>query len=124
MKKVLIWGTGKVAERCLNILNSSTQIMAFVQSDVERESFFKGIKIISGDNISTIDYDYIILANTHEREIITQFHLDKHVIVSFRAVMDGMEEDEYNLFDIRNDGRIYLSYGENCLTERLLERIE
>ncbi len=39
MKKVLIWGTGKVAERCLNILNSSTQIMAFVQSDVERIFF-------------------------------------------------------------------------------------
>lgn len=120
MKRVLIWGTGKIAVRCLEALSSENEVLAFVESIVDKE-IFMGKKVISGSSISTVNFDCIIIANTHEREILSQFKLNKDKIVVFREVIDGDSADIYGLFN-RKDSGIYISYGENCLTDRILER--
>jgi hypothetical protein len=120
MKRVLIWGTGKTAKRCLNVLNDNVVVIAFVESNVENHLYFEGKKVISGNFISTVKYDFIILANIFENEILTQFDLDRNKVIFFRAIEDHTQVDKYNLF--RNNFNVYVSFGENCLTDGILKR--
>lgn len=41
MKKVLIWGTGKLAIRCVEALNSECEVLAFVESNVEKKHLWE-----------------------------------------------------------------------------------
>lgn len=117
MRQVLIWGTGGTAKRCLNVLRNDVVVIAFVESKV-KNPFFEGKKVISGNCISTIKCDFIILANAFEDEILTQFDLDKNKVILYRTIEDRTQEDKYNLFQFN----IYVSFGENYLTDNILSR--
>lgn len=49
-----------------------------------RKSCFHGKQVISGQEIADYEYDYLILANTHEDEIICTFNLDQSVTLLYR----------------------------------------
>lgn len=117
MTKVLIWGTGRLAERCAESLKDDIEIIAYVQSKLDEIALFKGKKILSGGTISNIDYDYIILANHFEKEIVEAFHLAPQKLVYYREIMRG---DLQSLFRVPDE--VFVSFGENCLTDNLLER--
>lgn len=83
MYKVLIWGTGFWGEKCFYDILPYVDIVGFVESSVQRE-YFHGIKVITGSDIAGYEYDYVILANTYEDEIVNEWHLDTQKILFYR----------------------------------------
>lgn len=67
-KRGLIWGTGKNAEKLIRAKgNLNIQIIGLIETHKKSEEAY-GLPVYSADAIGT-DYDYIIVANTHTKEI-------------------------------------------------------
>lgn len=84
--KVFIWGTGKLAESCMADLLPDIEITGFVETLQQKDSFY-GYKVIPGSELANHNYDYIILANSHEEEILRDFVLSEEKIVYYRLVI-------------------------------------
>lgn len=66
MKKLLIWGTGKLARQFIN--NGYTgEIIGFIETHKSTDNFIQ--KPVYDSNEIPKDYDYIIVANSHVTEI-------------------------------------------------------
>lgn len=66
MKKILIWGTGKLAKQFIeNGFNG--EVIGFIESTKTKESFFQ--KPVYGIDEIPKDYEYIIVANSYVSEI-------------------------------------------------------
>lgn len=83
MYKVFIWGIGYWGEKCFQDILPEVNIAGFIESKVSQD-YFHGKKVISGHELTACVYDYVILANTHEDEIIQEFHLDKQKTLIYR----------------------------------------
>ena len=83
MCKVFIWGTGFWGEKCFHNLLPEVDIIGFVESKVSKNNF-RGKKVISGSELVGYDYDYVILANTHEDEIQREFTIDSSKVLIYR----------------------------------------
>lgn len=62
MEKILIFGTGSVAEVLFHELNEETEILAFIHSD-ESVTEFHGYPVIRPNMISQYDYSMIVIAS-------------------------------------------------------------
>lgn len=75
MKKVLMWGTGMVAqmliEKCDILLRNN--VKAFVDNKLEKKTFY-GISVITPDKIEEYDFDGIIIATEYYSEIVLQIN--------------------------------------------------
>ena len=67
MKKVLIWGTGNIANDYIDNLEELSSITGFIQSKPLNEYYMKK-RVFSPDSLPC-DYDYIIVANSFSDEI-------------------------------------------------------
>lgn len=85
--KVFIWGTGKLAEDCVADLLSDIEILGFIETVPEKEEFH-GYRVISGREFSSIEHDYVILANSHEEDIIKEFKLNEAKVVYYRLAIE------------------------------------
>lgn len=83
MQKVFIWGTGYWGEKCFFDVLPRVDVAGFVESTVTH-SRFHDKRIISGKELSEQTYDYLILANSHEDEILRDFLLDEGKIIRYR----------------------------------------
>lgn len=83
MYKVFIWGTGYWGEKCFCDILPDVVIVGFVESRVKNE-YFHGKKVIAGSELAGYEYDYVILANTYEDEIVKEWNLDSHKILFYR----------------------------------------
>lgn len=80
---VYIWGTGMLAEECVADLMPDVEIVGFVESAPQRKVFC-GHQVISGRELAHRDYDYVILANSYEEDIIREFALETEKTVYYR----------------------------------------
>lgn len=85
--KVFIWGTGKLAEDCVADLLSDIEILGFIET-VPEKGKFHGYRVISGREFSSIEHDYVILANSHEEDIIKEFKLNEAKVVYYRLAIE------------------------------------
>lgn len=85
--KVFIWGTGKLAEECVADLLPDIEILGFIETVPEKEEFH-GYRVISGREFSSIEHDYVILANSHEEDIIKEFKLNEAKVVYYRLTIE------------------------------------
>lgn len=110
MYKVFIWGTGNWGEKCFHDLLSEVEVIGFVESCVRKKSFQEK-KVIAGQELSSYDYDYLILANTHEEEIMQDFPLneDKVLIYRRRERPNGARLFNYQVIDEARGQMPYLS---------------
>jgi len=84
MKKVLIWGTGKVAKELLEY-GLNAEIIGMIESYKKSEEC-NGYPVYDGGSLSE-DYDYIIIANMHTIEIfnfIKEREMDMNKIVFYK----------------------------------------
>ena len=88
--KVYIWGTGEIAEICLNDIFSNVEILGFVES-IPNKKFFHGFSVISGKDLSNKVYDYLIIANSYGEEIKEKYSLDRKKVIDYMMVL---KEDE------------------------------
>lgn len=95
MIKVYIWGTGIIAEKCLYDLLPDVSVLGFVESVLETEKKFYGKTVVSGKQIADLSYDYIILANSHEEEIVNTFTLDEKKTVYYCLTIDSQNGKVY-----------------------------
>jgi glycosyltransferase family protein len=74
MYKVIIFGTGESAEKALTAINlNNTAIEAFSDNSFKKQgTYFCNKLVIAPDNISTRNYDYIIIAIIKYHEVIQQ----------------------------------------------------
>lgn len=84
--KIYIWGTGVLAEECAADLISDVEIAGFVETVPQRETFC-GQRVISGGELAGMDYDFVILANSHEEDILNDFALDLEKIIYYRMLV-------------------------------------
>ncbi len=91
--KVYIWGTGELAETCTADLLSGVSVLGFVESVPGKDEFY-GKKVLAGSRLAEMSYDYVILANSHEDEIIKDFSLDEKKTICYRMMLENGENGE------------------------------
>lgn len=64
--KILVWGTGKIAENIIEGLEEN-QVIGYVESKKSRE-IYRGKRVYDASEIPS-EYDVILIANQHGREI-------------------------------------------------------
>lgn len=85
MEKYLLWGTGKRAECYISHLQHPFQadrfkIEAFIDNNNSKAGTeFYGIPVISPKDINNMDYDYISICSTYEKEIKEQIINDLNI---------------------------------------------
>lgn len=94
MCTIFIWGTGSWGEKCFQDILPDVDIAGFVESRVRRE-YFHEKQVISGKELAGYEYDYVILANTHEDEIQQEFDIDRTKVLIYRQMP---RPDDVNLF--------------------------
>lgn len=77
MEKIVIFGTGSVAEVLFHELNDETEIVAFVNSD-ENINEYHGYMVVRPCDIAGLDYDKIIVASGYY-DAIEAILLENHV---------------------------------------------
>lgn len=96
MKKVLIWGTGIIARQVLdNGINA--EIVGYIETK-KTDNEFNGCKIYSSDERFP-DYDLIIVANTHSRQVYQtclRCNIDLHKIIFLYGIkkQEGLFEQK------------------------------
>ena len=70
LSKIYVWGTGLILARILDYKICIDQIEAFIDND-ERKTEYLGKKVLRPQEIES-DYDAIIVANMHTKEIYDQ----------------------------------------------------
>lgn len=119
MYKVLIWGTGYWGDRCYHDILPEVDVIGFVESDIQHNSCH-GKPVISGRKIADYkyEYDYLILANTHENEIMQDFCLDEQKVLYYRQEPrpNNVKLFRYQLIDQAREMMPYLSVKCDDLT--------
>lgn len=117
MYKVLIWGTGYWGDRCFHDILQEVDVIGFVESDT-RHNFYYGKPVISGEKLTDYEYDYLILANTHEKEIVQDFDLDESKVLCYRQrpKPDNAKLFRYQLINQVREMVPYLSVSCDGLT--------
>ena len=101
-ERILIWGTGKNARKIIEFGGGiNAKIVGFIETQKKNEELC-GIPIYNADKIE-IDYDFIIVANMHTKEIYRYakkigINPDKIVYFNFCPYIDPNE----NIETIRN----------------------
>lgn len=118
MKKVLIWGTGKVAKQLLlNGINA--EVTGFVETKKTAEEF-NGSNVYEASN-NLPEYDYLIVANTFASEVYhvcIEHQIDLNKVIFLYGVKK--QEGVCNLTEIREilGEKNYINYcGEFGLNE-------
>ncbi len=89
--EVYIWGTGELAQTCMEDLVPGVHVLGFVESAPGKTEFC-GKKVIAGSAVADMSYDYMILANSHQDEIIKNFLLDEKRTVCYRMEIENGED--------------------------------
>ncbi len=66
-KRALLWGTENRAERIIQIGGMNAEIVGFIET-YKKSAEIHGLPVYGANEITT-DYDYIIVVNTHTKEI-------------------------------------------------------
>lgn len=97
-KRILIWGTGKNAKKIIEARGGvNAEIVGFVETN-PKSMEIQGIPVYSADKID-IDYDFIIVANIHTKEIYRYaknigINPDKIIFFKFCPYIDPDENIE------------------------------
>lgn len=83
MYKILIWGTAYWGDKCFHDLLPEVDVIAFVESEA-KQRYYQGKPVISGQELADCEYDYLILANAHEDEIMQAFQLEASKTLRYR----------------------------------------
>ena len=87
MKKLFIFGTGTVSEYILKKLDKDkVDIIGFVKTEYKPKEIFHGFKVYSLNDITKIDYDYILIASGYVqtiRDILIKANIPLNKIISF-----------------------------------------
>lgn len=91
MKKVVIWGTGRICELFLKIYNpQKVQIVAFIDSDTNKQrEKIEGIQIYAPEKIGGFSTDYIIIASAYYSEIkerLMNEKVEEEKVIDFYSV--------------------------------------
>lgn len=79
-KRVLLFGAGDAGLRLFQILDSSYDVLAFVDNDLQKHgSVLFGKNIISAAAIAEYDYDFIIISNIHGESVRQQLTRDLNI---------------------------------------------
>ena len=117
MYKVFIWGTGYWGDKCFHDFLPEVDVIGFVESNVKK-NFFHGKPVIDGQELENYEYNYLILANTHEEEIIQTYNLDmaKTFVYRQRPRPNEAKIFQYQLIDQTREIMPYLSVECDGLT--------
>lgn len=91
--KVMIWGTGKIAIQCVEMLLEEIEIVAFVESGLVDFKTFLGKPVISNNKISEIEHDYLIIANNYYDTIFRTNKLENELLINYKDVLYECKEE-------------------------------
>ena len=99
MKRVVIFGAGKIGAKSFEYISKDYEVVAFVDNDKKRWNTQKnGITILSPDEMMTINVDLIIIATIYYQEIGRQLkRLNKDNVYVFEENKNGTNEEKYEL---------------------------
>ena len=126
MKKILIYGTGIIAERYYNSVLGDTEVIAFIETKKLKQCFL-GKPVLSVNEIIELNYEEIVIAHTHIecvelllnmgvdwRKIHCAYQLIMSGVMRWRALPCNTKVLKYNDIEIAfNDD--YVRYGTLCL---------
>lgn len=117
MIDILVWGTGVIAGLLSDKLLSDVNIVAYVETDKHKDSF-NGKRVLLPDELNTVHWDYIVIANTYVDEILKANAFDEYRILGYPYTKDHptlLKEQLYRLatkempyFSVSTDGLSFL----------------
>lgn len=78
MRKIIIWGTGKVARDFIEDIDFQyNQIIAFIDNNVDKigqifQGEFGGVPIIAPEKVKNYEYDLVVIGSSFYRDILSQ----------------------------------------------------
>lgn len=78
MRSIILWGTGFCAEKLWKYMTENAEshedkVIGFCDNSVAKQgSKFCGIEVIAPEKVKKVEFDFLVLANTFEKEIRTQ----------------------------------------------------
>lgn len=87
--KILVWGTGKQADRLLPVIGNEEEIVSFVESKKSKD-FFHGKKVYAADEIKEVDCDVIAILSSYEDEIRSE--IEKQCIESAKVIFPSISK--------------------------------
>ena len=94
---ILIYGTGSCADKFLENLDGDVNVLAFIDSDINKAGDIKNQKqIISINDINKYNYDYIIIASSYIEEI--KLNLIKNNIIEEKIICYMLSNELGNKF--------------------------
>ena len=105
--RILIWGTGRIADNVIKDLKPGVEIMGIIDNDVNRQgTLFCGYQVYSPASLTTFeDYDYILIAVAQvAQEIYEQLtsvlSVDRNKILSLGHYWDkGLLDRNYDIIE-------------------------
>ncbi|WP_238916546.1 D-alanyl-lipoteichoic acid biosynthesis protein DltD [Clostridium sp. YIM B02555] len=102
MKKVIVFGTGKLSKVLEDSINKNVEIIAYADNDRTKWGSVHNDKIvIQPNNILNYDFDYILIGSQFNEEIYTQllnFGIDNEKIFEFGNFLDfGWDYVRYSI---------------------------
>lgn len=109
MRKILLWGTGYLAEQIENN-KVNGEVVGYIETN-KHEGMYNGKKVYSIDEIPD-DYDYIIIANTYEDEIykfLLKYKMNLERIIFLNKIKQDVGfNDDRVIRDILGEKNYYL----------------
>lgn len=116
--RALIWGTGKNAKRIVQ-MGISASIVGIIETKKKNETLW-GLPVFDADSIP-IEYDYVIIANTHTMEIYRYIRekgwgLEKYIFLNFCPYITPQENID-RIKEVLGEH----AFGLYCSTYQLIE---
>ena len=98
MKRLLIWGTGRLSGEVIDEYVSLDDVIGFI--DNKRRDEYMGKKCYIPDEIGELEYDAILIANNYTQEILEQCkELDGVDTSKIIGLYQNVRLDDYNNYD-------------------------
>jgi glycosyltransferase involved in cell wall biosynthesis len=132
-EKIILYGNSQDCDIVLENLNYRFEIVAFVDEQVKNKNDVGGIPVISIDEITNYDYDYIIITEKnndksleHENELKKIIHIKKDKIYPYfrkkrQLIIEGFDHKIQDLMTKNNIELIVtgMSYAEVGIDEKV-----
>lgn len=122
MRKLLVWGTGDYARQFMeNQYRGGEDIIGFVETSKSKDVFMQK-PVYSSNELPTLEYDYIIIANSYGLEIYTlciELNIDVSKLIFLYRIPDRLGCMENSVLkEILTEQ----SYSDYCIRFRLKPR--
>lgn len=111
MDRVILFGCGSGAEKVVNSINPEIKIIAYADNDRKKQhKIYKGVQVISPQEINEYDYNYLIIASQYNlaiKEQLLDLGIKEEFIFDFYAYICNKNYIKDMIFSFAKSNEMY-----------------